>query len=542
MNSFHRLSVIDARRALRGVRPATADELHGYCRAVLGFDVPRVARTPGGFSAPFDYLRHAFFENERPRDCVVWANRGGGKTRLGAIATLLDLVFKPGIEIRILGGSLEQSSKMHAYLREMLERDEFADLLDGKATGKRIELANGSRVEVLAQSEQSVRGVRVQKIRCDEVELFTPEVWQAIQFTTRSAWCGDVFVPGCIEVLSTMHRPYGLMSRLVREDCRDGADDAGFGRDFGEAAATTTWGMPPAARRLFHWGLLDVLEHCRPQRECERCGLNEDCRGRAKRSRGFLAIDDALQQRDRSAPEAWQAEMLCLTPNRSDCVYSAFDPATHVRAIADGVPAAGREPASGSCDAGKGASAEANANAKAKAIWVGGMDFGFRAPTVVLWACHDPRCDVLHVVDEHVAAERTIEQHVEAMRAKPWPAPAWIGIDPAGHQRHEHTGVSTATLLSRAGFRLRARRLELRAGIEAVRARLKSASGRVRLFVDPRCEHLIEALRTYHFPPDRPHDDVEPVKDGADHVCDALRYLVINLDDDARDPVRVKGY
>ncbi len=40
---------------------------------------------------------------------------------------------------------------------------------------------------------------------------------------------------------------------------------------------------------------------------------------------------------------------------------------------------------------------------------------------------------------------------------------------------------------------------------------------------------LIESLERYHFPEDNPHS-LEPVKDGADHAVDALRYLVVNLD------------
>ncbi|MEL6796140.1 MAG: hypothetical protein AAFO89_04875 [Planctomycetota bacterium] len=41
---------------------------------------------------------------------------------------------------------------------------------------------------------------------------------------------------------------------------------------------------------------------------------------------------------------------------------------------------------------------------------------------------------------------------------------------------------------------------------------------------------LIEALERYHYPEDRP-EATEPVKDGFDHAADALRYLVINLDE-----------
>src|SRR5687768_7911314 len=71
-------------------------------------------------NTPFDYLRHAFFEPAS--DVVVWAPRGGGKTRLGALATLLDLLLKPNCQVRILGGSLHQSLLMWNHLWPDIQR------------------------------------------------------------------------------------------------------------------------------------------------------------------------------------------------------------------------------------------------------------------------------------------------------------------------------------------------------------------------------------------------------------------------------------
>ena len=65
-----------------------------------------------------------------------------------------------------------------------------------------IQLVNGSRVEVLSQSERAVRGQRVHRLRCDEVELFDPAVWDAAQLVTRSGMCGNVQVHASIETLS----------------------------------------------------------------------------------------------------------------------------------------------------------------------------------------------------------------------------------------------------------------------------------------------------------------------------------------------------
>jgi hypothetical protein len=128
----------------------------------------------------------------------------------------------------------------------------------------------------------------------------------------------------------------------------------------------------------------------------------------------------------------------------------------------------------------------------------------------------------------------TMHQHIEVIKARSARRPlAWIGIDPAGFQRHEHLGTSSAALLMRAGFEIRARRSEVQGGIRSVSALLRSADGRVRLRIDPRCTRLIEALRTYHYPADQ-KESLEPVKDGSDHACDALRYLVVNLDGEAR--------
>src|SRR5690606_1840717 len=115
----------------------------------------------------------------------------------------------------------------------------------GEPTRRRVLLRNGSRAEILATSHASIRGIRIQKLRCDEVELIDEEFWQAAQLTTRSATLGGEVVRGAVDALSTMHRPGGLMSRLIE---RDGV-------------------------RRFRWTAIDVLEKCPPERACDGCAL-----------------------------------------------------------------------------------------------------------------------------------------------------------------------------------------------------------------------------------------------------------------------------
>lgn len=462
--------------------PSGADALHDWLREHLALTIPREPILDG-HTAPFEYLCHSFFEDSQPRDALVWANRGGGKTFLGALATALDLAFKPGIEIRILAGSLEQAGRMHEHLRNFFTREPFAKLVDGKMTEKRLRLVTGSRVELLAASQASVRGTRVQKLRCDEVDLFDPKLWEAAQLVTRSAQCGQVLVPGSVECLSTMHQPFGMMSRLVKE-------------------------AETGSRRLFHWGIVDVLERCGDAYACStdesECDLLPECAGSAKTRAepGHITVGDAVAMKRRVALPVWNAEMLSLEPRRSDCVFPEFDPEVHV--VAQDPPLEDR------------------------GLLVGGMDFGFRAPTVILWG-QLTKAGELVIVAERVQRETVLAHHARAILEGPLAVPAWIGVDPAGRQRSDQTGQSNIQILTSNGLHVRARPSRIAEGIALVSARLKPAAGEPTLRVHARCEHLIEALRQYHYPPEQP-GSMEPVKDGPDHAVDALRYLIVNLD------------
>ncbi|MFG0306402.1 MAG: hypothetical protein ACF8Q5_09335 [Phycisphaerales bacterium JB040] len=501
---------------LEGKGPRDARGLARFVRERFGLELASEAVVPG-HATGLEYLCHAFFEDSVPRDCVVWANRGGGKTYLGAVATALDLVFKPGIEVRVLAGSLEQASRMNEHLRAIFELEGFEDLVSGRVTERRIKLINGSRVELLASSQTSVRGTRVQKLRCDEVELVDPEVWEAAQLVTREKVCAGVYVPGSIECLSTMHVPHGIMQRLVRSCVGPGEGDEGDALA-GFAHENASGERLRATRRLFRWGVLDVLGECSDEHACDSCVLHQHCRGRVKErdarggTPGHVSVGEALRLMGRVGRETWESEMLCLRPSRANAVLPEFDVKTHV---VDSLPAGDGE----------------------GWVWVCAVDFGIRAPTVVLWAGVDP-AGVVWVCDERSVAGEVLDRHLDAIVSgrprgeaseREHPFPEWVGIDPAGRQRSDQTGISNAAVMQQRGLTVRDRRMGLGEGLRLVRARLRPAVGSPRLFVHRRCAGLIGALETYHYPSERPESDV-PVKDGSDHSVDALRYLVQNLD------------
>lgn len=505
--------------------PQNPGELAAFVREVMGVQVAARALVEGNDGA-LAYLVHSFFEGRFvpgvdgawidlgvdgprvPGDCVVWANRGGGKTFLGAVATALDMLFKKGIEVRILGGSAAQSRRMHEHLRRLFDDERLAPELDGRSTDTRVRLRNGSRVEILSHSERSVRGVRVQKLRCDEVDLFDPALWAAAQLVTRSTspihgpWGAEV--RGVVEVLSTMHVPMGLMWGIVKESRRVSEWVGGL--------AQSSSGLPEAAsapaRVLFKWGVVDSLEKCGEAYTCQGCSLAQECDGRAKvrAEGGHMTVRDARVLKRRVSRAAWETEMLCREPSRSGCVYEGFSPAQHVLE---------RCPTVEELRAGGG-------------VVVAGMDFGVRSPSVVLWAALAEDGTLL-VVDEYAEVGRTLADHVAAIKAREWGVPAWIGIDPAGSARNEQTGVSNLKAMRNMQLAVRAKRTGIAEGVERVRERLSPASGPPRLRIAARCAGLIDALSRYHYPADRPRELV-PEKDGSDHWCDALRYLVVNLD------------
>lgn len=518
--------------------PTTPAQLHQWINKHLSLSIPRRALTPG-HASPFDFLAHTFLApaghstlTSSP-DSVLWAARGTGKTFLGALLVLLDMLLRPGISVRILSGSLAQSLRMYQHLKDFLRRAELESHVDGKLRAHAFSLSNGSNVEVLAQSETSIRGTRVQRIICDEVDLFTPSLFDAAQLVTRSATCDGHHIHGSVVCLSTLHRPNGVMTRLI-------ADAAG------------------GSRTLFKWSVVDSLERCPSSRACtpdtpnpttkaiplpvldtppaDACPLYNDCQGRAKHIRpadsGHFFIQDAITLKSRVSIDTWKAEMLCQGVSRADAVYERFRVNTHV---VDHIPFESHFR--------RRADSSLSPDRAAHLSLICGMDFGLRNPSVILWAILDSSPDHpsrLYIVDElrttgeitQVNARRIADgRSTHTALLTPdlcWQSPAFIAIDPSGQSKHSSSAHSDADHLRRATLTPIPADNTLSRGINAVRALISPASGPPRLFIHSRCTTLINDLLTYRYNPDQPHSDT-PAKDGPDHACDALRYLVMAL-------------
>ena len=458
----------EMRKRMQRVRPKNRKELAYYCEAFCGLRVPS-RKICDRHDSPLDYLCSSFLEgNGKNADLLVWANRGGGKTQLGAIASLLDCVFNANCDVRILGGSMQQSQQMYVYLCDMLT-EKYVEFLDGNITANGCRFTNRSTVQLLTQSQSSVRGHHVQRLRCDEVELFDKKVWQAAQYVTQS----KAGLNGRLEALSTMHVPYGLMSELVEE--------SGYG-----------------GFKIIRWCLMEVLEKC-VGRECSQCYLYEDCYGRAKWGDGYYSIDDAISQKRRGSKRGWQSEMMCKCPGLSDQVFDDFDVKRHV------------------CEL------RYNSNAELYRSF----DFGYSNPLVCLLI--QVKGGMVQVLDEYVVVRRTISEHASKIKDKwRWPV---VGnyCDPAGRQKNDVTGSSVVEELASLGIRCESRSSRILEGIELVRSYVLSGDGNVRLLIDPKCKRLIKAMQMLRYKKVEGGVSEQPEKDGEnDHLIDALRYFFVN--------------
>ncbi|OHB58406.1 MAG: hypothetical protein A2173_08830 [Planctomycetes bacterium RBG_13_44_8b] len=463
---------------LKNTMPKNRTDLKNYLKVFLNLNISDTKICPE-HNTPMDYLWHCYTEpgakatgENKTGDCIVWANRGGGKTLIAAVATLLDCIFKPGCKVRILAGSELQAQRMYDYLLGFL-RNGFEGFLAEPVRKNKCTFSNGSDVEVLTQSHSSVRGSHINKLRCDEVELFDPQILEAAKFVTKST---DK-ITGAMESLSTMHQPFGIMHDLV--------------------AKAQSAGTP-----IFKWCVWEVIENCPPERSCSRCPLNNDCQGKARKAQGYLKIDDCIAQMRRSSRSAFESEMLCIRPSLENVVFAEFDPDIHIAPV----------------------------NYDSNLPLYRAIDFGFVNPFVCLWLQVDPNGTV-RVIDEYVKSRQTIDVHAEEIKNRPpFNEDSVIATfcDPAGAGVNDVTGTSPVFQLRQAGIKIRYKRSSILQGIELIRRALCTGDGKSNLVINPRCGRLIEAMQCYHYPAAGPADEL-PLKDGIyDHPIDALRYFFVN--------------
>ena len=313
------------------------DQLIGICEETFALKLPPQGLCPG-HSAPGAYLLDAL-SGGADEDAIIWAARGGGKTAVGALLTLIDSTIHDGCETVVLGGSGEQSKRMNEHTTRYISDGRLESMLDGEPIQYRTQFRNGSRITVAMASQKSVRGPHVPRLRFDEVDEFDRDIYRAA-LKMRHSRSG---LKGSLHIYSTMHRPGGLMDEIIQE-----AGDAG--------------------RKVYTWCIWDVAERCEG-RKCGSCVLEPDCKGICKDATGYFSIDDiiAIRTDPGSDDNSWQSELLCRKPGARSLIWPGYIEAMHDFDL----PADHKE-----------------MRARLKRV-VAGVDWGYENPSAIIVLCSD---------------------------------------------------------------------------------------------------------------------------------------------------------
>lgn len=171
-----------------------------------------------------------------------------------------------------------------------------------------------------------------------------------------------------------------------------------------------------------------------------------------------------------------------------------------------------------------------------------GIDPGMRHMAAVVW-CYLTPDDQLVQFDELALQGHTVAQVAEAIHLtnRRWASyvdlgsgkietqplrPAWYVIDPSARNVNHQTGRSDQMEFTDHGIVTILGQNSVTAGINRVKERFENG----RLLITANCQVTIDQLRKYRWAkPTRTEDDPKekPVKSD-DHLCDALRYVVMS--------------
>jgi hypothetical protein len=158
-------------------------------------------------------------------------------------------------------------------------------------------------------------------------------------------------------------------------------------------------------------------------------------------------------------------------------------------------------------------------------IWVG-QDFNIDPmSSAILQPHHD---GTLHIVDEISLRGSNTEEVCNELEKRYWRKLKQVVIypDPAGAYRQHARGESDLDIFRERGFtRLRYHRKHppIADRVNSVNRKLKTADGRVSMFIDPRCVRVIESLEQTKYKEGGRDIDKDA---GVEHMADAVGYPV----------------
>ena len=168
------------------------------------------------------------------------------------------------------------------------------------------------------------------------------------------------------------------------------------------------------------------------------------------------------------------------------------------------------------------------------------VDWGWNHPTAILYFQYDSRKDTVYLIDEIVRTETKLEPLAQLMLAKPYRIHKYY-CDPAGLQTREQIGKSNIEWFEENhGIKFSWKRSGVYAGILLVSGYILNAKGQRKFFVDEKCKHSIDGMKSYRNIIKNGEMTNEPLKEN-DDCADAMRYFFINHLDSIKDGSNMKS-
>ena len=137
----------------------------------------------------------------------------------------------------------------------------------------------------------------------------------------------------------------------------------------------------------------------------------------------------------------------------------------------------------------------------------------------------DHEAGTIHMIDEIEMYGSRTEDLAKEVRERYPTQKVVVFPDPAGSARKTNSNLTDHIVLRNNGFQVLAkhRHPSIRDRVNTVNSMIRSADGRNRLFIDPKCKRLIECLRKLTYS----KGTMKPDKtSGYDHMVDAMSYMV----------------
>lgn len=213
----------------------------------------------------------------------------------------------------------------------------------------------------------------------------------------------------------------------------------------------------------------------------------------------FIPLEELRAAKEDMDEKSYNQEFNASFETMSGRVYHAFDRKVHVKPL------------------------EFNPDLP---MWIG-QDFNIDPMSSVVFQ-YQPRTRELWAVDEICLPSSNTEELCDELERRYWRFLNQITIypDPAGAYRGHQRGESDLDVFRERGFKkqkYRRKHPPVADRINAVNRMLKSADGKIRMYVDPRCKKFIEALeQTLYKPGSREVDKGA----GVEHAADAGGYCI----------------